>query len=50
MRALKSIRGHVIYNLAYTYTFQLKTTHSLTLYTTWMVDFAGYILLPVKLF
>ena len=26
MRALKFITGHVIYNLAYTYKFQLKTT------------------------
>ena len=26
MRALKIITGHVIYNLAYTYKFQLKTT------------------------
>ena len=26
MRALKCITGHVIYNLAYTYKFQLKTT------------------------
>ena len=26
MRALESITGHVIYNLAYTYKFQLKTT------------------------
>ena len=25
-RALKFITGHVIYNLAYTYKFQLKTT------------------------
>ena len=29
MRALKFITGHVIYNLAYTYKFQLKTTHVL---------------------
>ena len=27
MRALKFITGHLIYNLAYTYKFQLKTTH-----------------------
>ena len=27
MRALKFITGHVIYNPAYTYKFQLKTTH-----------------------
>ena len=26
MRVLKSIRGHVIYNPAYTYKFQMKTT------------------------
>ena len=26
MRALESITGHVIYNTAYTYKFQLKTT------------------------
>ena len=26
MRALEFITGHVIYNLAYTYKFQLKTT------------------------
>ena len=26
MRALKFITGHVIYNLAYTYKFRLKTT------------------------
>ena len=26
MRALKFITGHVIYNPAYTYKFQLKTT------------------------
>ena len=26
MRALKFITGHVIYNLAYTFKFQLKTT------------------------
>ena len=26
MRALESITGHVIYNLSYTYKFQLKTT------------------------
>ena len=26
MRALQFITGHVIYNLAYTYKFQLKTT------------------------
>ena len=26
IRALKFITGHVIYNLAYTYKFQLKTT------------------------
>ena len=26
MRALESITGHVICNLAYTYKFQLKTT------------------------
>ena len=37
MRALKFITGHVIYNPAYTYKFQLKTTgdqlkHSLTYY------------------
>ena len=28
MRALESITGHVIYNPAYTYKFQLKTTPS----------------------
>ena len=33
MRALEIITGHVFYNLAYTYKFQLKTTHNLT--TTW---------------
>ena len=27
MRALEFIAGHVIYNPAYTYKFQLKTTH-----------------------
>ena len=27
MRALEFITGHVIYNLAYTYKFQLKTTY-----------------------
>ena len=27
MRALKFIIGHVIYNPAYTYKFQLKTTY-----------------------
>ena len=27
MRALEIITGHVIYNLAYTYKFQLKTTN-----------------------
>jgi hypothetical protein len=27
MRALKFITGHVIYNPAYTYKFQLKTTN-----------------------
>ena len=27
MRALEFIMGHVIYNPAYTYKFQLKTTH-----------------------
>ena len=27
MRALESITGHVIYNPAYTYKFQLKTTY-----------------------
>ena len=27
MRALEFITGHVIYNPAYTYKFQLKTTH-----------------------
>ena len=27
MRALESITVHVIYNPAYTYKFQLKTTH-----------------------
>ena len=27
MRALEFITGHVIYNLAYTYKFQLKTTN-----------------------
>ena len=27
MRALKFITGHVIYNLDYTYKFQLKTTY-----------------------
>ena len=27
MRALEFIMGHVIYNLAYTYKFQLKTTY-----------------------
>ena len=26
MRALEFVTGHVIYNLAYTYKFQLKTT------------------------
>ena len=26
MRALESITGHVIYDIAYTYKFQLKTT------------------------
>ena len=29
MRALEIITGHVIYNLAYTYKFQLKTTKAL---------------------
>ena len=29
MRALKSIAGHVIYNPAYTYTFELETNHIL---------------------
>ena len=29
MRALKIITGHVIYNPAYTYKFQLKTTNNL---------------------
>ena len=28
MRALECITGHVIYNPAYTYKFQLKTTSS----------------------
>ena len=28
MRGLKIITGHVIYNLAYTYKFQLKTTQA----------------------
>ena len=28
MRALEIKTGHVIYNQAYTYKFQLKTTHS----------------------
>ena len=28
MRALEIITGHVFYNLAYTYKFQLKTTHN----------------------
>ena len=32
MRALKFITGHVIYNLAYTYKFQLKTTKVLEKY------------------
>ena len=27
MRALESMTGHVIYNPAYTYKFQLKTTY-----------------------
>ena len=30
MRALEFITGHVIYNLAYTYKFQLKTTIKVT--------------------
>ena len=28
MRALEFVTSHVIYNPAYTYKFQLKTTHS----------------------
>ena len=31
MRALEIITGHVIYNLAYTYKFQLKTTQQKTI-------------------
>ena len=45
MRALKFITGHVIYNPAYTYKFQLKTTlyiftpfpTNLTVFVDWMV-------------
>ena len=48
MRALEIITGHVIYNLAYTYKFQLKTTQGTQgeefendpktcLHNTWMV-------------
>ena len=32
MRALEFITGHVIYNPAYTYKFQLKTTQDIDLY------------------
>ena len=32
MRALKFIKGHVIYNPAYTYKFQLKTTLELEMF------------------
>ena len=34
MRALEIIRGHVIYNPAYTYKFQLKTTIMYIVYRT----------------
>ena len=34
MRAVEFITGHVIYNPAYTYKFQLKTTKSLETLTT----------------
>ena len=36
MRALEIITGHVIYNLAYTYKFQLKTTLATLQSHRWM--------------
>ena len=41
MRALEFVTGHVIYNLAYTYKFQLKTTnHANNL--TLLLGFSSY--------
>ena len=44
MRALEFITGHVIYNPAYTYKFQLKTTEvAKSYYTDYdLVDLLGY--------
>jgi hypothetical protein len=42
MTALEFITGHVIYNLAYTYKFQLKTT----LNTCIKIDQCALLLLP----
>ena len=35
MRALEFITGHVIYNPAYTYKFQLKTTNDILQHNYW---------------
>ena len=40
MRVLEFITGHVIYNLAYTYKFQLKTTLTLMVFPSMIASTA----------